>query len=144
MPFIPLASFTGKSGLEISFDPSTWHYDGHTLYSILCFYKEPSGKNRGSMVYGAFSVAGDYQENSRPPGQLSFADMLVLEQKKTRHHLTAAVKTGNGRPYIANYFHDGKGYWEKSRSASFLPLAQQAEASYPNSLVGFTDWMILI
>ncbi len=140
--FVPLSSVAKDSGLKIFFEPNSWHYDGSTLYSALCFYIEPTGKNRGSMVYGSFSVLGDY-EGGPARGHLTFTEMLALEEKKTRHHLSAAAKNSL-RPYVADHFYHAGAYWDKATSKSFLPLAQQAEKIYPSAMPGFTDWMILV
>lgn len=118
-------------GLTIAFDPASWYYDGSTLYNAKALYRDLGGKHKGTMVYGSFSVLGDYGTGLNGSGKLTFQEMLELETKATRHHLAAAVKTTR-HLYVAPYFADSSGYWDKAKAASFLPLTQLAESNYPN------------
>jgi hypothetical protein len=142
--FVPLLN-NDRPGLKICFDASTWAF-GQTntdLYEVLALYREPTGANRGAMVYGSFAVVGDYGSGINSSGKLTFQEMLEFETKTTRHHLRAAVKNGT-KPYAANCFW-GQGHrWDKALSASFLPLTQQADALYPNQTPNFTEWYVLV
>lgn len=142
--FVPLLN-NDRAGLKICFDASTWAFNLNNsgLYEVMALYREPTGANRGAMVYGSFSVEGDYGSGANDSGKLTFQEMLEFETKVTRHHLRAAVKNG-AKTYAANYFWGQGHHWDKAFSASFLPLTQQADALYPNQMPNFTEWYVLV